>query len=406
MLNYRNLKLFQKFGLEFIKTIGSGSTFINRISQIFLLCKEHSGCWFETIFDDFLIDLIHFLLSVFLCHILFLSDFFLSRCKKIYLVKSFLLAPIHDTFLKSVHEFICGTMLVSGSFFMWFIHIWLPFHCSFPHTVYDDVGMDFPDLTVDGSFPLGAALSAVLITKGVNPILTLLVTFAAGAFAGMLTGIIHVKLKVRDLLSGIIMMTALYTVNLRIAGRANLPIYNMTTLFDNDFVRNVFKGGLAQFSNVIIILVITLVMKFLLDWYMSTKSGYLLRAVGDNETIVTSMGVDKGITKIIGLAIANGLCSLSGCIFAQQQRYFDVSMGTGTMVIGLASVIIGISLLKKATFLRVTSSVVIGAIVYKACVAIAIKLGMPSSDLKLITAVLFLIILVLGMDRNKRKKVA
>ena len=262
--------------------------------------------------------------------------------------------------------------------------------------------LDFPDLTVDGSFPLGAALSAVLITKGVNPILTLLVTFAAGAFAGMLTGIIHVKLKVRDLLSGIIMMTALYTVNLRIAGRANLPIYNMTTLFDNDFVRNVFKGGLAQFSNVIIILV----MKFLLDWYMSTKSGYLLRAVGDNETIVTSMGVDKGITKIIGLAIANGLCSLSGCIFAQQQRYFDVSMGTGTMVIGLASVIIGISLLKKATFLRVTSSVVIGAIVYKACVAIAIKLGMPSSDLKLITAVLFLIILVLGMDRNKRKKVA
>ena len=230
--------------------------------------------------------------------------------------------------------------------------------------------LDFPDLTVDGSFPLGAALSAVLITKGVNPILTLLVTFAAGAFAG------------------------------------TLPIYNMTTLFDNDFVRNVFKGGLAQFSNVIIILVITLVMKFLLDWYMSTKSGYLLRAVGDNETIVTSMGVDKGITKIIGLAIANGLCSLSGCIFAQQQRYFDISMGTGTMVIGLASVIIGISLLKKATFLRVTSSVVIGAIVYKACVAIAIKLGMPSSDLKLITAVLFLIILVLGMDRNKRKKVA
>ena len=202
--------------------------------------------------------------------------------------------------------------------------------------------LDFPDLTVDGSFPLGAALSAVLITKGVNPLLTLLISFAAGAFAGTLTGLIHVKLKVRDLLSGIIMMTALYTVNLRIAGRANLPIYNMTTIFDNDFVKSVFKGGLAQFSNVIIILVITLIMKFLLDWYMSTKSGYLLRAVGDNETIVTSMGVDKGTVKIIGLAIANGLCSLSGCIFAQQQRYFDVSMGTGTMVIGLASVIIGI----------------------------------------------------------------
>ena len=240
--------------------------------------------------------------------------------------------------------------------------------------------LDFPDLTVDGSFPLGAAISAVLITKGVNPILTLLISFLAGVAAGTLTGLIHVKLKVRDLLSGIIMMTALYTVNLRIAGRANVPIYN--------------------------ILVITLIMKFLLDWYMSTKSGYLLRAVGDNETIVTSMGVDKGIIKIIGLAIANGLVTLSGCIFAQQQRYFDISMGTGTMVIGLASVIIGISLLKKVSFIRVTTSVIIGSIIYKACVAIAIKLGMPSSDLKMITAVLFLVILVLGMDRKKRKKVA
>lgn len=266
--------------------------------------------------------------------------------------------------------------------------------------------LDFPDLTVDGCFPLGAALSAVLIAKGCNPILTLLIAFVAGAVAGTLTGLIHVKLKVRDLLSGIIMMTALYTVNLRIAGRANLPIYNMTTLFDNDLVHSLFKGSLAAFSNVIIIFVITFIMKFLLDWYMSTKSGYLLRAVGDNETIVTSMGVDKGVIKIIGLAIANGLVSLSGCIFAQQQRYFDVSMGTGTMVIGLASVIIGISLLKKVTFLRVTTSVVIGSIVYKACVAIAVKLGMPSSDLKLITAVLFLVILVLGMDRKKRKKVA
>jgi putative ABC transport system permease protein len=260
--------------------------------------------------------------------------------------------------------------------------------------------LDFPDLTVDGSFPLGAAISAVLITKGVNPILTLLISFLAGVAAGTLTGLIHVKLKVRDLLSGIIMMTALYTVNLRIAGRANVPIYNMTTLFDNALVKKIFTGSLAPFANTIIIL------KFLLDWYMSTKSGYLLRAVGDNETIVTSMGVDKGVIKIIGLAIANGLVTLSGCIFAQQQRYFDISMGTGTMVIGLASVIIGISLLKKVSFIRVTTSVIIGSIIYKACVAIAIKLGMPSSDLKMITAVLFLVILVLGMDRKKRKKVA
>ena len=126
--------------------------------------------------------------------------------------------------------------------------------------------LDFPDLTVDGSFPLGAAISAVLITKGVNPILTLLISFLAGVAAGRLTGLIHVKLKVRDLLSGIIMMTALYTVNLRIAGRANVPIYNMTTLFDNALVKKIFTGSLAPFANTIIILVITLIMKLLLDW--------------------------------------------------------------------------------------------------------------------------------------------
>lgn len=156
-------------------------------------------------------------------------------------------------------------------------------------------------------------------------------------------------------------------------------------------VKKIFTGSLAPFANTIIILVITLIMKFLLDWYMSTKSRISAAASGDNETIVTSMGVDKGIIKIIGLAIANGLVTLSGCIFAQQQRYFDISMGTGTMVIGLASVIIGISLLKKVSFIRVTTSVIIGSIIYKACVAIAIKLGMPSSDLKMITAVLFLV---------------
>ena len=261
--------------------------------------------------------------------------------------------------------------------------------------------LDFPDLTVDGSFPMGAAITAVLISKGVNPLLTLLIAFAAGALVGCLTGLIHVKLKVRDLLSGIIMMTALYTVNLRIAGRANLPIYNMDTIFDNGVIRGIVPEGLYAYRTVGIILVITLVVKYILDWYMSTKSGYLLRAVGDNDTIVTSMGVDKGMVKIIGLSIANGLVALSGCMFAQQQRFFDVSMGTGTMVIGLASVIIGTSLFKKVTLLRVTSSVVIGSIIYKACVAIAIRY-MKSIDLKLVTAVLFLIILVLGRERKKK----
>lgn len=179
--------------------------------------------------------------------------------------------------------------------------------------------LDFPDLTVDGSFPMGAALTCVLIAKGVNPLLTLPVSFLAGVAVGVLTGIIHVKLKVRDLLSGIIMMTALYTVNLRIAGRANFPIYNYQTIFDNDLVNKIFPAALKPYRTVIVVLVITLITKYLLDAYMRTKSGFLLRAVGDNDTIVTSLGVDKGKVKIIGLAIANGLVTLSGCVYAQQQ---------------------------------------------------------------------------------------
>ena len=264
--------------------------------------------------------------------------------------------------------------------------------------------LDFPDMTVDGSFPLGAAITAMLITKGWNPFLTLPISFAAGAVAGMLTGLIHVKLRVRDLLSGIIMMTALYTVNLRIAGKANLPIYNMENIFDNKLVNAIIPESLSQFKTVIVAFVITMIVKYILDWYLSTKSGFMLRAVGDNETIVTSLGVDKGWIKILGLALVDGFAALSGCMFAQQQRYFDVTMGTGTVVIGLASVIIGTTVFKKVTFLRVTSSVVIGSLIYKACVAVAIRMGMQSTDLKLITAILFLLILVVGTERKKKVK--
>ncbi len=264
--------------------------------------------------------------------------------------------------------------------------------------------LDFPDLTVDGSFPLGAALGATIISKGGNPLLALVVSFAAGVVVGILTGIIHVKLKVRDLLSGIIMMTALYTVNLRIAGRANLPIYDKETIFDNDFVNGIFTGAAATYKTLVIVLIITVIVKAALDWYLNTKSGYMLRAVGDNEIIVTSQGVDKGMIKIIGLAIANALVTLSGCIFAQQQRFFDASMGTGTMVIGLASVIIGTSLFKKASFMKITTRVVIGSILYKACVALALRLGLPATDLKFITAALFLIILVISMERKAKVK--
>ena len=264
--------------------------------------------------------------------------------------------------------------------------------------------LDFPDMTVDGSFPLGAAVTVVFISNGVNPLLVLPITFAIGCGIGIITGIIHVKLGVRDLLAGIIMMTALYSVNLRIAGRANFPIYDKDNIFNNGIVDAIFGGPLGPWKVVIILVIILIVVKILLDLYMKTKSGYLLKAVGDNETLVTSLGIDKGMIKILGLAIANGLCTLAGGLFAQQQRYFDVTMGTGTAVIGLASVIIGISLFKKLNFFKITTAAIAGAVVYKACVAIAIRLGLPSSDLKLITAVLFLVILVISRDRYKKVK--
>ncbi|MFI3200807.1 MAG: ABC transporter permease [Eubacteriales bacterium] len=261
--------------------------------------------------------------------------------------------------------------------------------------------LDFPDLTVDGSFPLGAAITAVLLVKNVNPLLTLPICFVSGCLVGVMTGLIHVKFRVRDLLSGIIMMTALYSVTLAIAGRANLPFYNSSTIFNNELVNGFFPEALTPYKTSIVMILIAVGIKLLLDAYLSTKSGFLLRAVGDNETIVTSLGKDKGRVKIVGLAIANGLVSLSGCLFAQQQRFFDISIGTGTAVIGLASVIIGTSLLKKITMLRITTNVVIGSVIYKACVAMAIRIGLPSVWLKFVTALLFLMILTIGMTRKE-----
>ena len=254
--------------------------------------------------------------------------------------------------------------------------------------------LDFPDLTVDGSFPFGAAITVRLINGfGVPAILTLPIAFLGGALVGICTGLIHVKLKVRDLLSGIIMMTGLYTINLWVAGSGYVAIFDKDNIFNNNFVNSITPDFLVNFKNVIIIFLITMVAKYLLDWYMSTKSGFLLRAVG----------VDKGLVKIVGLSIANGLVSLSGCIYAQQQRSFEISIGTGAVVIGLASVIIGTSLFKKVTFFCVTSSVVVGSILYKACVAVAMFAGIIPNAIKLITAVLFLIILVVSMDRKKVK---
>lgn len=264
--------------------------------------------------------------------------------------------------------------------------------------------LDFPDLTVDDSFPLGAAVAVRLISLGAPAAMTLPAAFLSGALAGLCTGLIHVKLKVRDLLSGIVMMTGLYTVNLRIAGSGYVPIFHKNTVFDNRLVNAVFGGAFSRVKTVLIILVITVAAKSVLDWYLSTKSGFLLRAAGENDTIVTSLGADQGLVKMVGLSIANGLVALSGCIYAQQQRSFEISIGTGAVVIGLASVIIGTNLFRRAAFLRITSGVILGSVLYKACVALAMFAGIGANAIKLVTAVLFLIILVASMDRKKVKR--
>lgn len=263
--------------------------------------------------------------------------------------------------------------------------------------------LDFPDLTVDGSFPLGAAVTAALITRGMNPYLTLPVSFLAGVLAGICTGLIHVKCKVRDLLSGIIMMTALWTVNLYIAGTANVPLFSRDSIFKNDFLTGIVPESMKSYVTLIVVLILAVVCKIILDLYMNTKSGYLLRAVGDNETVVTALAKDQGNVKILGLAIANGLVSLAGCVFAQEERVFEISMGTGAIVIGLASVIIGTSIFKKISYVKTTTAVIIGSIIYKACVAVAIRNFEPQA-MKLITAVLFLIILVISMERKTKVK--
>ena len=284
--------------------------------------------------------------------------------------------------------------------------------------------LDFPDLSVDVPFPLGASLTAIGIADGlpfigtVDPALALLLSFGAGALAGCVTGLIHVKLKVRDLLSGIIVMTALYSINLRIAGRSNLPIFSKDTIFSNPFLTGTVPEALSPYVVTIILFVIVLTCKLLLDAYLKTRSGYLLRAVGDNDVLVTSLAKDKGMVKIVGLAIANGFAALAGSVYCQQKGFFDISIGTGTIVIGLANVIIGTQLFKRFGFVKSTTAVIIGSIIYKACVSLALLLNdihvnlgvirftisVTASDLKLITAILFLIILVLSSSRGKKVK--
>ena len=263
--------------------------------------------------------------------------------------------------------------------------------------------LDFPDLTVDGSFPLGGAVSSLLVVQGVSPVLALLTAALCGAAAGLCTGLIHVKLKVRDLFSGIIVMTALYSINLHITG--GNPLVSIprkaVTLFRNNPVAD---GLPSAVSTLILAAALALLVKLLLDFFLKTRAGFLLRAAGDNETVVTALAKDKGTVTIWGLMLANALAALSGGVLCQQQRMFEISMGTGAMVLGLASVIIGVNLFARAQHVKDTTAVTIGAMIYKMCVSLAIACGLGASDLKLITAVLFLLILSSGLLKKKGGK--
>ena len=252
--------------------------------------------------------------------------------------------------------------------------------------------LNFPDMTVDGTFPLGAAISAKLLTLGVNPYLTLLVALVAGAAAGAVTGLIHVKLKVKDLLAGILVMTALYSVNLRVMGKSNIP------LFDED---NIFN---TEYSMMITIVVLILISKFLLDYLLKTKFGFALKALGDNENLIVSLGLNEEKYKIYGLMIANAFVAFSGAVLAQYQGFADVGMGTGIIVIGLASIIIGDTLFGKRRRFAGTTIVIIGSILYRGVIAVTLSMGMDASDLKLITSVIVIVILWIQKQKDKRRK--
>ena len=263
--------------------------------------------------------------------------------------------------------------------------------------------LDFPDMSVDSSFPLGAAVTAMMMSKGISPLLTLPASMIAGALAGMLTGLIHVRLKVRDLLAGIIVMTGLYSVNLHIAGRSNVQLFMNDTIFKNAFVSSL-PFEVQTYVPVIILALLTLLVKIIMDLYLATRSGFLLRATGDNATLVATLAKDAGMVKILGLSIANALVALSGCIMCQYQRYFDISMGTGTLVLAVASVIVGTQLLRGFRFLGATTAVVLGSVIYKGCVALALDMGLSPFDLKLVTAALLLIIIIAGGQNRKKVK--
>lgn len=253
--------------------------------------------------------------------------------------------------------------------------------------------LKFPDLTVDGSFTTGGAITTVMISSGYSPLLATACAFAGGLLAGFCTGLLNTKGKINGLLAGILMMIALYSINLRIMGKPHISLLRIDTLFTN------------MASVMLTMIVVVLIFKLLLDWFLYTDFGLALRATGDNSRMIRSFGVNTHTTTIIAVGISNGLVALSGSFVSQIQGFADTTMGVGMIVIGLASVIIGETLFGSRTVVIATFSVVLGSIVYRLVVALALQVRwLDASDLKLITAVIVIIALILPMIRGTYKQ--
>ena len=252
--------------------------------------------------------------------------------------------------------------------------------------------LDFPDLSVDGTFPLGGVVFSVLLTAGYPWPVAMLVSFFAGAAAGLVTGVLHVKLRINGLLAGIITMTALVSVNLLIAGGPQVSFSQETTLLNNGFLNGLARTA-ANYMQVLFILLIVALCKVLLDLFLKTKSGFLLRATGDNPQLVTQMGKNTDNYKMLGLSLANGIVALAGSLYCQYSASYSSNMGTGTVVIALACVIIGCVIAKHIRVMANTTGVVIGALIYYAILSVAMLL-LGSDYTRLIVAVLFVIVLL------------
>ncbi|QNP48847.1 ABC transporter permease [Diaphorobacter aerolatus] len=258
----------------------------------------------------------------------------------------------------------------------------------------------FPDLTVDGSFPLGGAVCAVMIASGYNPFLSTIAAAAAGAIAGTITGLLNVRLKIMDLLASILMMIALYSINLRIMGGPNIPLINDATIFTILQPANMPD----YWARPMILIVIVVIAKIVMDWFFSTERGLAIRATGSNARMARAQGINTGGMVLLGMAISNALVAVAGALFAQTQGGSDISMGIGTIVIGLAAVIVGESILPSRKLIYATLAVIIGAIVYRFFIALALNsdfIGLKAQDLNLVTAVLVTIALVIPQLKRK-----